>query len=1038
MTKRLLLMCTFLIAFLAVHAQVSQLTGKVSDSKSGQPIIGAAVFNVSNNAGDVTDENGNFNIKASKGNVIQISYLGYKTETITLGDQKNLDINLDTDGVLLEEAVITGAMGIKMNTRNLSHSATQVAGENLFLTGRNDALSSLAGRVPGLSMTPTSGMAGSSVAIQLRGPSSIDGNNQPLIIVDGLPIDNRTFSQGALTTDQPNRTADYTNRAGDLNPNDIESVVVLKGAEAAALYGIDASSGAIIITTKKGKKGSSRITYDNMIKVDKLFRFPEYSTDYLRGFNGIEDFTTANYFGPRITEGAQTFDNVGNFFRNGTSQTHNLSFEGGSENITYRLSSGFTNQKGIVPTNDFRRFNIRLNTTAKISNRIDATGSFTYTNSESNSPLRGSNGYFLTLIQWPTTDDAQVYLNPDGTRRRIRGDFAAEPENPFFNVNRSTNTSNTNRNQGNFSLTYRTTDWLSFTGRIGIDNYSTVGSQFLHPETNEGVGIGGRIETFNDNSLLLNGNFIGTVRKEFGDLKLSFSAGAAVDDRNFEITSQRGEKLYIPDFVSINNTDPITQRNKLTISNHRLIGLLGMLELNYKNYLIFNINGRNDWSSTLPLQNNNFFSPSAGVSFIFSDFDMFKNSVLSFGKLRATVASVGKDARPYLVKSRLVPQTTTGGGFIYDFFGSNPNLTPEATRSIEIGADLKFLKNRIGLDIAYFNTTRFDQIVQQRLSYGTGFIFGLLNGGTFDTKGIELSLDLIPFRNEKFDWAINVNFATFRTTVRNLPADQAEYYNSDTWLYGNARASAFVNRDDIVKYFSTVNLAGAELRGAGSAMSIGGYDYLRNNNGQILINPVSGLPLINTNFLPIGDRTPDFTMGVNNTLTYGAFSLSFLFDIRKGGDVYNGTERFLWLSGLSNKLEDRNIPYTFNGVLRDGRENSDQPTPNTIQISPLTRTEFYSAFPESHFVERDINWIRLRDMTLAYQLPSAILQKTKIVKEASIYFTATELWMLTNYTGADPNVNGNSAATRGAGSAGFDFGSLSLPRSFVGGLRVRF
>jgi len=241
MANKILLMCIFLMAYLTVEAQVRDVKGKVSDTKNGQPIIGAAVFNVSTNLGDVTDENGNFMIKAAKGNVIQVSYLGYKTETITVGDQTNLEVSLDTDGVLLEEAVITGAMGIKMNTRNLTHSATQVSGENLFLTGRNDALSSLAGRVPGLNMTPTSGLAGSSVAIQLRGPSSIDGNNQPLIVVDGLPIDNRTFSEGALTTDQPNRSSDYTNRAGDLNPNDIESIVVLKGAEAAALYGIDAS-----------------------------------------------------------------------------------------------------------------------------------------------------------------------------------------------------------------------------------------------------------------------------------------------------------------------------------------------------------------------------------------------------------------------------------------------------------------------------------------------------------------------------------------------------------------------------------------------------------------------------------------------------------------------------------------------------------------------------------------------------------------------------------------------------------------------------
>jgi hypothetical protein len=278
-----------------------------------------------------------------------------------------------------------------------------------------------------------------------------------------------------------------------------------------------------------------------------------------------------------------------------------------------------------------------------------------------------------------------------------------------------------------------------------------------------------------------------------------------------------------------------------------------------------------------------------------------------------------------------------------------------------------------------------------------------------------------------------MNFTTFTTTVDNLPADQAEFYNSDTWLFGNARASAFVS--DLARFYPGVNLD-YNQRGLGSATAIGGYSYLRNKNGDILINPSNGLPVVNTNFLPIGDRNPDFTIGLTNEFRIGEFTLSFLLDIRKGGDVFNGTARFLHQRGLSTTLPDRTQPYIFNGVLRDGRENTESPTKNTVQVTPLTRSDFFSAAPESDFVEEDINWIRLRDVSINYNIPSSILKGSKLFKSAKVFVSGTDLWLLTNYSGADPNVNGNSATTRGVGAFGFDFGTISLPRTISGGIRI--
>jgi TonB-linked SusC/RagA family outer membrane protein len=1030
-TDRLKVLAVFLLLPLVLFGQERKISGKVTDASDGLPLFGVSILVVGTTSGTITDLDGAYSINAQRGQTLRFTYTGYANREVVVADASTINVALSFEAEALSEVVVT-ALGIKEEKKKLSYSIQELKGNDLYDTGRDNFLVSMQGRVAGLNMTPTSGQAGASVNIQLRGPSSIDGNNQPLFVVDGLPIDNRTFSQGALVSDQQNRTADYLNRAGDINPADIASITVLKGPEAAALYGIDASSGAIIITTKKGTAGVGKINYDNLFRFEDTYKFPEFATDYARGFNGSADPTTTLFFGPKLGAETPRYDNIEAFFRNGFTQTHNLGFEGGTPGISYRFSTSYTDQQGTVPTNDYNRISARLSSTAKITEKLEVSGSFNYINSETTSPERGSSGYLISLMQWPSYDDATVYLNADGTRRKLIG-TSSEPDNPFFNVNANSNKTRTKRTIGNVSMSYNILEWLNLTGRFGVDNYTTIGSQFRHPESVLGIAGLGTVESYNEVSQLQNGNVIATAKKSFGPFSTSLTFGGSFDDRNYEVTSVRGEKLFIPDYNSINNTEPTTRNGKLTITRQRLVSLLGSFDIGYKSLVYFSVRGRNDWSSTLPIANRSFFYPSFGLSLVFSELEFFQNSILSYGKLRGTISQTGKDATPYRIRPRLVSQTTTGGGFSYDFYAGNPELKPERTEGFEVGTELKFFKNRIGIDFAYFENSRYDQIVSQRLSYGTGFIFGLVNGGTFSNKGIEVQLLLTPVEKNKLTWDIITNFTRFTTAVDNLPADQAEFYNSDTWLYGNARASAFVK--DLQRFYPTFDLSGNQ-RGLGTATAIGGYSYLRNNKGQVLISPTTGLPVINTNFLPIGDRNPDYTIGVTNQISYGNLTLSFLFDIRKGGDVYNGTERFLFLNGLSTRMGDRSQPYIFEGVLRDGRENSENPTVNTIQVTPLKRSDFFSAFPESEFVEQDINWIRLRDVSLSFALPSKILEKSRIFRSLKIFATGTDLWMLTNYTGADPNVNGNSATTRGVGAFGFDFGTISLPRTFSAGIRV--
>jgi TonB-linked SusC/RagA family outer membrane protein len=549
-TDRLKVLAVFLLLPLVLFGQERKISGKVTDASDGLPLFGVSILVVGTTSGTITDLDGAYSINAQRGQTLRFTYTGYANREVVVADASTINVALSFEAEALSEVVVT-ALGIKEEKKKLSYSIQELKGNDLYDTGRDNFLVSMQGRVAGLNMTPTSGQAGASVNIQLRGPSSIDGNNQPLFVVDGLPIDNRTFSQGALVSDQPNRTADYLNRAGDINPADIASITVLKGPEAAALYGIDASSGAIIITTKKGTAGVGKINYDNLFRFEDTYKFPEFATDYARGFNGSADPTTTLFFGPKLGAETPRYDNIEAFFRNGFTQTHNLGFEGGTPGISYRFSTSYTDQQGTVPTNDYNRISARLSSTAKITEKLEVSGSFNYINSETTSPERGSSGYLISLMQWPSYDDATVYLNADGTRRKLIG-TSSEPDNPFFNVNANSNKTRTKRTIGNVSMSYNILEWLNLTGRFGVDNYTTIGSQFRHPESVLGIAGLGTVESYNEVSQLQNGNVIATAKKSFGPFSTSLTFGGSFDDRNYEVTSVRGEKLFIPDYNSIN------------------------------------------------------------------------------------------------------------------------------------------------------------------------------------------------------------------------------------------------------------------------------------------------------------------------------------------------------------------------------------------------------------------------------------------------------------------------------------------------------
>ncbi len=1026
MKKKLLMLFlgTFLLA-MQVMAQQVTVTGKVTSAEDGLPIPGASVKIKGTNMAVQTSTTGTYAIKANAGAVLQYIYLGMVTQEKTVGATTVINIVLSSDSQSLNEVVVT-AQGIEKTRRELAYDAPTVKGTDLAQTQRENFINGLQGRVAGLTITPTNGTPGASSSIIIRGAVSLDGDNQPLFVIDGLPISNNSFDEYKLVGQGSfNRNNDYGNRAMDINPEEIESVTILKGPEAAALYGTLGASGAVVITTKKAKAGKAAVSYSNNFRLTEAYRFPEVQTIYGGGAGGIfdEEVRTRTYFGAKYPERFTRYDNLGSFYRTGFAQRHNIAVEGGTEALSLRSSVSYVKESGVIEGTGMYSLNAKVSGQAKISPKITMNASFNMITNKTDKTYKGANSPMLSVLTWPVVDDIRNIYTATGARRTITGSLSGELDNPIWAMQNNPNWDKTARVLGNFSVDYKPLNWLQITARAGADVYTLQGLGAYHPESYSSnfsgtAYVGGGINTFSENKVLYNGNLVAIARKKYGKFSPSLTVGADINDDRDQTTSQFGTKFYQADFYSMNNTDPTTQRVQYSDIYKRKMGAFVQAQVGYDNLLFLSFTGREDFSSTLKPGNPGFFYPATGMSFVFSDLPALKKMTwLSEGKLRASWGRSGKDPRSAYVKAtRLIAQTTTGGGFATDVTLGNPDLAAEFTETTDLGIDMAFLKNRMSFSFSYFKTISEGQITAPRLSYATGAILATINSGRIDNDGFELMVKGTPIRNSNFSWDITTNFTRSRGVIKSLPGDQTTFYVSDSWLAGNVRKQYFVGN---------------------SVSAMAGQDYLRNNSGQLLINPVNGMPIVDANFTPIGDAAPDLGVGINNSFTYKNFNLSFLMDLRKGGDIYNATEAYLYARGMSQLTTDREVPRIIQGVMRDGLENSANPTPNNIVVIPYITTSYYSTFFNTRdFMEKDINWIRLKDVTLRYNLPKTLFQNSKVFKRASVFVTGTDLLLLTNYKGVDPSVNGLSAASGGTGGSGIDYGSFGLPRTYTMGLSV--
>jgi ferric enterobactin receptor len=1027
MKKKLLLALGCFLLFAHVFAQQRTIKGKVTSSEDGLPIPGVSVKVKGTQVVSQTNATGAYAIQAKTGDVLMFSYIGMALQEKPVSSSTVIDLVLTPDDKSLNEVVVT-AFGIKREKKALGYSAQTLKGSEIADTQRENFLNALQGRVAGATITPTTGTPGASATMIIRGGVSLDGDNQPLFVVDGLPISNRTFSEYNLVGQGTfNRQSDYGNRAMDINPEEIETITILKGPEASALYGTEGASGAVVITTKRANAGTARVLYSNSFKIENTYRYPEVQTVYGGGTGGIfdEEQRTRTFFGSKYPENKTLYDNIGTFYKTGFTQKHNASVEGGSDKLSLRAGVSLTDQSGVVPGTGYNSVNAKISGTSKLSEKIKVNASLNLITSKTDKTYKGVSSPMLSALSWPLTDDMRNYLTPLGERRTVTGSLSGELDNPYWGVNRNPNWDKNNRVLANVNVDYRPLDWLFMNGMVGADIYAQSGLSAYDVQSYEAnkantTNSGGGLNTYNANERLLTAAFVATAKKDFGKFKPIFRLGTDVRDDSYQVNAQFGTRFYQPNFFSMNNIDPTTQRVAYTDELRRKVGVFGSAELGYDDFLYLTLTGREELSSTLPQKNYSFFYPSASISFVFSELKSFKEAGwLSFGKLRSSWGQSGKDARAaYVTNNKLIAQQSTGGGYALDVTMGNPNLRAEFTTQSEVGLEMGFFKDRLSFDFSLYQAVSDKQITAPRLSYASGAVLQYINSGKIRTRGFELLVRGTPIKNGNFSWDISANAARNRGKILSLPAGQDVFYVSDTWLFDNVRAQYAVGT---------------------SISAFAGIDYLRNNNGQLLINPANGMPIKNTGFTQMGDRAPDITIGMTNSFTYKNFNISFLLDMRKGGDIYNATELYLYARGLSKLSVDREVPRIIDGVFRDGLENSANPTKNNVLVNPYITTSYYSTFYNTaDFLEKDINWIRLKDVTLSYVFPKKMFANNKVFKSLNVFATGTDLLLITNYKGVDPSVNGLSAAAGGLGGTGIDFGSVGLPRGLNLGLKVGF
>lgn len=1063
--KRIVLMSFWLILGLlqTVAAQDRTVSGRVTDRQTNEGLPGVTVLVKGTQIGGATNADGSFSLSApASATTLRISSVGYTSVEVPIGSGP-ISVALVTDTKQLNEVVVT-ALGIEKDSRSLGYATQQIKADQLSQKSEPNVLNALQGKVAGVNITGASGLAGSSTNINIRGITSLQNGNQPLFVVDGIPISNdldRT-NGGPLGTLGGAQTS---NRALDIDPESIESINILKGPAAAALYGSRAASGAIIITTKSGRNANKKteVTVTSSFNVQNVYGLPKLQNEYGQGTQGVVittgglgDVNTASRasFGPRygtaptlangllLTNGTvlpyQAYDNIKNFYRQGHILSNGVNIAGGNADQNVSLNVNNTAQKGIVETSRLNRTSVQLGGNVLLANKLRAGGSVNFIQTNQNGPVIGNGGSaFGQIPAVPRSYNLQGLPSQDPiTGANI---FFPGAENPYFGLRNNPTTSNLTRFINIANVSYDVAPWLNVAYRAGLDTYTdrrkqlfAVGSQRVP---------GGLILDQAIYRSEINGDLLVTLKKD-NILTEGFNAnlllGQNINQRRFESIQSQAETLAFG-FPNALTGTIFSNGTGETSSVRRLLGYYGQLSLAYNNYLFLELTGRFDQSSTLPKKSNTFFYPAATLGFVFSDAFKISNNIFSYGKVRANAAQVGRDANaysletyynvnslgnnvgsigfPFTINNRVYP------GFSISNTIGGPNLTPEFTKSFEVGGNLGFFNNRLTFDLTYFYTRSEDQILPVTTPGSSGYLSRFTNVGRVDNKGYEALMIVNPVRTSNFRWDINANFTRIRNKVVSIAPDVET---------ASVNGSAFIGSVPSFRKGEPYGvIIGSKFPRVPEKDPVTGAAIDPRFVGRYIINGNTGT--FDTNTVPnsiIADPNPDWQGGITNTLTYRGVALSFLVDATYGAELLSFSNAVLKANGaLKETAENREAPRLIPGVIRsaDGtyRENNIQ----------LDAQAYYGAIGglQSEFNVYDATVYRLRELSIGYSLPKALLERTPF-GAAAITLSGRNLFYYAPNTNFDPEVN-----TQGAGNIrGLELQSPPNSRNYGVNLRFSF
>lgn len=1025
----------------SVDASILQQSAKITTQGTvvdaqGEPLIGVSILEVGTTNGTITDIDGKFTLQVTSGATLELSYIGYKTQQLkAVSDLGTIQMSDDTE--VLQEVVVT-ALGIKREKKALGYAMQEVKGESLVEARETNLANALSGKISGVQVIRSSNGPGGSSKIQLRGANSVTGTNQPLIVVDGVPMDNFT---GASNNDIDNPSMDMGNGLSDINPEDIESMSVLKGASAAALYGSRAGNGVILITTKKGKENPGLgVTISASVSAETLFMLPKRQTSFGQGENGVYDATNGNSWGPAITgqeytkwDGStgimQTYDNVKNYFDTGINFTESISFSQMFGKTAIYTSLNRMDDASKIPGSELHRTNLTLRASSSFGkdDRWSVDAKVQYINSLANNRPQGGSrdaNAFYTVFNLPTTIDIRDFSSPLKDEYGNMTWWNRSGVNPYWLKEYNPNKDSRNRFLMNGSLKYKITEWLDAEIRAGSDMYFTERDDKLYAGST--INDGDSRYTMGEQKFYENNfSFLISGHKDhiFGNWGGNFSFGGNLMERKSTGVEVSMGKLTAPDLFSLNNG----LKDQLGItefySHKKINSLYGTLGINYDGWAFLDATFRNDWSSALSKKNRSFFYPSVSVSWVISDMVNKIGKTMpewfTYAKVRASFAQVGNDMDPYQLYdtytiSSIGGQPTADQGKIkYD-----ADVRSELITSWEVGTELKFFNNRFGIDFAWYKTNAKRQLMNIPMNNLSGYESMKINAGNIQNTGIELMLNARPVETKDFSWDTQLNISRNKSKIIEL-------------LPGQPGMRYSLGGSDALQIYAVAGGVYGEIWGTK-------YQRVEDVNspyyGQLLLSD-SGFPQATSERYKIGEQQPDMMAGWTNSFTYKNFGFSFLIDGRFGGDIFSFTNLELQRSGIAEvtapggKRDDIVVP----GVIRqsDGSYAQNQ-TPVSLQKYYQALGTGRAGISEAYIY--DATNIRLRNVSLTYSFPSSLLKKTPI-QRLKLGVSVNNVWMIkSNLNGIDPE----SVYATSTNATGMENASAPTSRTYLFNVTLGF